>query len=200
MQTINFETINKIKGKKFLIPGVIILISVLIAFNLTYKPASKDVAALKKEVRQREKMNKLARTIAADKIELCKHRSRSAASSEVDWLVTTVTELAGESDVKVVSVDSYTPTQEGDYTYIRCKIDLEAPYDNLAEFLAQVESQKEFIEIDGLFIKSQITEELERSGRQGSAARDKTEYEELTRWRKQVWVRGSITFKSFFIL
>ncbi len=195
---INIAKLTQIKGKKFLIIGIIALLTFIIAFNLIYKPGKAKISSLQIEIKKQQQINHLVDSIGNFRREIQTYRSRSAPFAKTDWLVSAVTQQAAKTGVKIESIESYSPVVSGEYTYLRCKISCKSAYHDLGKFLSLLESQREFIEVERLNINSSLMEELQ-SGNKKFRTKQEMSHEELSKWRRQVWVEAVIVFKGFFV-
>lgn len=141
------------KNKTALLSIAIFLVACLVGHNFIYKPGTKKDSSIRLEISTQEEVNRLLSEIQQLQQNVLSLQQRQAAEPNTDWLLSSITKIAKECDVKISSIQPKSSVPKGRYAIVTCQLSTESTYNRLGEFIGKLESSKEFIKVDSLNVK-----------------------------------------------
>lgn len=174
------------RNKMALLSIAIFLVACLIGYNFIYKPGTKKDSQIRLEISTQEEVNRLLSEIQQFQQKVQSLHERQAAEHNTDWLLTNITKIAKECEVKISSIQPKSSIPRDRYVIIICQASAESTYHRLGEFISRLESSKEFIKVDSLNLKPARVSPAQTKGQESP-------------FEEGVVVRGVLKVSSFYV-
>lgn len=146
------------RKRLLLISAIIIFIALWVANSISRSQAAR-IQKMKARVAEERDKNRTLAGIGGVEKEIASYQPRIASERNNEWLRRSVTEMADQYRVKIVSISPQAPDDKEVYVRLPLKLEVECGYHQLGEFISRLESSKEFIKVDGLDLTVKEAEE-----------------------------------------
>ena len=137
------------RKKLLLISVVIIFIALRVASSIFRSQAARSQKLKARVAEERDKNRALAGIGKVEK-EIASYQPRIVPERNDEWLRRSVTDMAGQSRVEIVSISPQAPDDKGVYVRLPLRLEVECEYHQLGDFISKMESSEKFIKVDAL--------------------------------------------------
>lgn len=141
--------LDKSRKNVVLISAAIIVVALFLARSI-YRGQQARIENLKAKIAEEQAKNRILTEIGKRERGLESYQPLMPPERDVEWLRRRITELADESQVKLLSISPRAPEDRGIYVRLSVEVEVECGYHQLGDFLSRLESSKEFVKLDSI--------------------------------------------------
>ncbi|NQU73152.1 MAG: type 4a pilus biogenesis protein PilO [Candidatus Omnitrophica bacterium] len=147
---LSFTKEDFLKNRILIIGIAIALISVWHGYNNIYKATITSIQKVKKDIYNEGVSIDISKRLSALNKEVKGYEDYFAKETDVLWLMDKVSRFAGDSGLKIISVNSRPCSPLKTFLYCNVNIVTTGTFHQLGDFISSIESSNEFMHVEKL--------------------------------------------------